>query len=52
MDSMPEAGMIIPVSRGVDVSSAPTSITTRLILNPGKTQILAQAILVATKGSK
>ena len=52
VDSMPEAGMIIPVSRGVDVSSAPTSITTRLILNPGKTQILAQAILVATKGSK
>ena len=52
IDSMSEAGMIIPVSRGVDVSSAPTSITTRLILNPGKTQILAQAILVATKGSK
>ena len=52
IDSIPEAGMIIPVSRGVDVSSAPTSITTRLILNPGKTQILAQAILVATKGSK
>ena len=52
IDSMSEAGMIIPVGRGVDVSSAPTSITTRLILNPGKTQILAQAILVATKGSK
>ncbi len=52
VDSISEAGMIIPVSRGVDVTSAPTSITTRLILNPGKTQILAQAIQVATKGSK
>jgi len=52
IDSLSEAGIIIPVSRGVDVTSAPTSITTRLILNPGKTQILAQAIQVATKGSK
>jgi hypothetical protein len=52
IDSLSEAGIIIPVSRGVDVSAAPTSITTRLILNPGKTQILAQAIQVATKGSK
>ena len=52
VDSLSEAGIIIPVSRGVDVTSAPTSITTRLILNPGKTQILAQAIQVATKGSK
>ena len=49
IDSVSEAGILIPVSRGVDVTSAPTSITTRLILNPGKTQILAQAIQVGTK---
>ena len=52
IDSIVDSGMIIPVSRGIDVTSAPTSITTRLILNPGKTQILAQAIQVATKGAK
>jgi hypothetical protein len=49
IDSVAEAGILIPVSRGVDVTSAPASITTRLILNPGKTQILAQAIQVGTK---
>jgi len=49
IDSVSEAGILIPVSRGVDVTSAPTSITTRLILNSGKTQILAQAIQVGTK---
>ena len=49
IDSVSEAGILIPVSRGLDLSGAPTSITTRLVLNPGKTQILAQAIQVATK---
>jgi RNA polymerase sigma factor (sigma-70 family) len=49
VDSVSEAGILIPVSRGLDVSGTPTSITTRLILNPSKTQILAQAIQVATK---
>jgi len=43
--------MIIPVSRGLDVSSAPTSVTTRLVLNAGKTQILSQAIQVATSST-
>ncbi len=38
---------IIPVSRGVDSKSAPSQITTVLLLNPGKTQILGQAIYVA-----
>lgn len=52
IDSIADAGILIPVSRGVDVNSAPTSVTTRLILNPGKSQILAQAIQLATKGSK
>jgi RNA polymerase sigma factor (sigma-70 family) len=49
IDSIAEAGILIPVSRGLDLSSAPTSVTTRLVLNPGKTQILAQAIQIATK---
>jgi RNA polymerase sigma factor (sigma-70 family) len=38
---------IIPASRGVDSMSAPSQITTVLLLNPGKTQILGQAIYVA-----
>ena len=43
-------GILLPVSRGVDVSSIPTSISVRLVLNPGKTQILAEAIKVAANG--
>ena len=38
---------IIPASRGVDSKSAPSQITTVLLLNPGKTQVLGQAIYVA-----
>ena len=38
---------IIPASRGVDSKSAPSQITTVLLLNPGKTQILGQATYVA-----
>jgi hypothetical protein len=49
IDSVAEAGILIPVGRALDISSTPTSITTRLLLDPGKTQILAQAIQVATK---
>ncbi len=44
------AGTLLPVSQGVDVSSIPTSISVRLVLNPGKTQILAEAIKVAANG--
>jgi hypothetical protein len=33
--------------RGYDLTAAPKTITTRLVLNPGKTQILAQAIYVS-----
>jgi len=33
--------------RGYDLTAAPKTITTRLVLNPGKTQILAQAIFVS-----
>ena len=33
--------------RGYDLTEAPKTITTRLVLNPGKTQILAQAIYLS-----
>ena len=51
IDSVADVGMIIPVSRGLDVSSAPTSVITRLVLNAGKTQILSQAVQVATSST-
>ena len=38
---------IIAASRGVDSKSAPSQITTVVLLNPGKTQVLGQAIYVA-----
>ena len=45
--STPTSEFSIPVgARGYDATSPIKSITTRLVLNPGKTQILAQAILV------
>jgi len=49
-DSPVAAGTIMPVSQGLDVSSIPTSISVRLVLNPGKTQVLAEAIQVAASG--
>jgi RNA polymerase sigma factor (sigma-70 family) len=40
-------GYVAPVgTRGYDLTATPKSITTRLILNAGKTQILAQSIYV------
>ena len=45
-----DTGTLLPVSQGVDVASVPTSISVRLVLNPGKTQILAEAIKVAAYG--
>ncbi len=48
--SSPTSEFTIPVgNRGYDLSAAPKSVTTRLLLNAGKTQILAQAIYVQTK---
>ena len=51
-DSPVDAGILLPVSQGVDVTTIPTSISVRLVLNPGKTQILAEAIQVAANGVK
>jgi hypothetical protein len=40
-------GYVAPVgNRGYDLNGSPKSITTRLLLNAGKTQILAQSIFV------
>ena len=50
LGSIPTSSFTIPVgNRGYDLSAAPKSVTTRLLLNAGKTQILAQAIYVQTK---
>ena len=54
VDSAIDSSFFIAVGdRGYDLSSAPKSVVTRLLLNAGKTQVLAQAILVndaKTKG--
>ncbi|CAN2246230.1 RNA polymerase sigma-70 like domain [actinobacterium SCGC AAA044-D11] len=47
VDKASASDTLIPASRGVDSKSAPSQITTVLLLNPGKTQILGQAIYVA-----
>ena len=52
VDSLLDSGLIIPTQKGVDVTAAPTQIITRILLNPTKSQILAQAIEVTTKGAK
>jgi len=52
VNSLENPGILIPASRGVDVKSAPSQIITKVLLNPGKSQILAQAIYVATKGAR
>jgi hypothetical protein len=45
--STPTSEFVIPVGdRGYDLSSAPKTITSRLLLNASKTKILAQAVLV------
>jgi len=52
IDSGVETIITVPSStNGTDLISVPKSVTTRLLLNSGKTQILAQAVLV-TESSK
>lgn len=52
IDSAVETIITVPSSTtGTDLISVPKSVTTRLLLNSGKTQILAQAVLV-TESSK
>ena len=47
-----DAGVVFPVSQGVDVATVPTSISARLVLSPGKTSILAESIKVGAIGAK
>jgi hypothetical protein len=48
-----ETPAVIPATAdGRDLLQAPRQVITRLVLNPGKTQILAQAVYVVEKGVK
>jgi len=45
-----ESDFVIPTgNRGYDLADAPASITTRILMNAGKTQVLAQAVQVNNK---
>lgn len=53
VESEIETSIVIPATAsGRDLLQAPRQVITRLVLNPGKTQILAQAIYVVEKGVK
>jgi len=53
VESEVETPVVIPASaQGRDLLTAPRQVVTRLVLNPGKTQILSQAVYVVEKGVK
>jgi RNA polymerase sigma factor (sigma-70 family) len=53
VESEVETTVTIPASAsGRDLTQAPRQVITRLVLNPGKTQILSQAIYVIERGVK
>ena len=53
VESEVETLVVIPASAsGRDLLAAPRQVVTRLVLNPGKTQILSQAVYVVEKGVK
>jgi RNA polymerase sigma factor (sigma-70 family) len=53
VESEVETFVVIPASAsGRDLQAAPRQVVTRLVLNPGKTQILSQAVYVVEKGVK
>jgi RNA polymerase sigma factor (sigma-70 family) len=53
VESEVETTVTIPASAsGRDLLQAPRQVITRLVLNPGKTQILSQAVYVVEKGVK
>jgi len=43
---------IAAAANGRDLAEAPRQVITRLVLNPSKTQVLAQTIYVVEKGAK
>jgi RNA polymerase sigma factor (sigma-70 family) len=53
VESEVESTIVIPATAsGRDLTQAPKQVITRLVLNPGKTEILSQAIYVVEKGAK
>jgi len=53
VESEVETPIVIPASAsGRDLQVPPKQVITRLVLNPGKTQILSQAVYVVEKGVK
>jgi len=53
VESEVKTPVVIPASAlGRDLAQAPRQVITRLVLNPGKTQILAQAVFVVERGVK
>jgi hypothetical protein len=53
VESEVQSPVVIPASAsGRDLLTAPRQVVTRLVLNPGKTQILSQAVFVVEKGVK
>jgi hypothetical protein len=53
VESEVETPVVIPATAsGRDLLQSPRQVITRLVLNPGKTQILAQAVYVVEKGAK
>lgn len=53
VESEVETATVIPATAfGRDLAQAPKQVITRLVLNPGKTEILSQAIYVVEKGAK
>jgi RNA polymerase sigma factor (sigma-70 family) len=53
VESEVKTSIVIPATAsGRDLTQAPKQVITRLVLNPGKTEILAQAIYVVEKGAK
>jgi RNA polymerase sigma factor (sigma-70 family) len=53
VESEVDSPVVIPAAaNGRDLLQAPRQVITRLVLNPGKTQILSQAVYVVEKGAK
>ena len=52
IDSTVDSALFVAATGGLDVDAIPNEITTRIILNSGKSTILAQAINISAKGVK
>jgi RNA polymerase sigma factor (sigma-70 family) len=52
IDSTIDSPLFVAATGGLDVDAIPNEMTTRIILNPSKSSILAQAINISAKGVK